>query len=97
MRLRFTLRAAENLIHISDYLYERNPQAAVRVRAAIQNSLDKLLLFAEAGKTQNIDGVRKLVTAKYAYLVYYTVDRGNDQIVILNVKYPAQERDFEDN
>jgi hypothetical protein len=43
------------------------------------------------------EGVRKLLTTKYVYLIYYTVDRENDEIVILNVKYPAQARDFEDD
>jgi plasmid stabilization system protein ParE len=51
MKLRFTPRATENIIAISDYLHERNPQAARHVRSAIYQSLDKLLLFPEAGKT----------------------------------------------
>jgi toxin ParE1/3/4 len=41
-------------------------------------------------------GVRKFVTRKYAYLVYYTVDEAADEIIILNVKHPAQRREHED-
>jgi toxin ParE1/3/4 len=40
--------------------------------------------------------VRKLVTRKYAYLIYYTLDASAEDVVILNVKHPAQARDFED-
>jgi toxin ParE1/3/4 len=40
--------------------------------------------------------VRKLVTRKYAYLIYYTVDEAADEIVVLNVRHPARERDYED-
>jgi len=40
--------------------------------------------------------VRKFITPKYAYLVYYVVDEAADEIIILNVKHPARERDYED-
>jgi hypothetical protein len=40
--------------------------------------------------------VRKLVTRRYRYLVYYTVDAAYDEIVILNVKHPAREREHQD-
>jgi plasmid stabilization system protein ParE len=33
MKLRFTLRAVENLADIADYIHARNPSAARRVRA----------------------------------------------------------------
>jgi hypothetical protein len=39
--------------------------------------------------------VRKFVTRKYAYLVYYTVDEAAEEIVILNVKHPARTREYE--
>jgi plasmid stabilization system protein ParE len=45
MRLRFTPRAVADLISIADYLRERNPQAALSVRAAILDSLRLLLQF----------------------------------------------------
>jgi addiction module RelE/StbE family toxin len=96
MKLRFTKRATENLTKIADYLHERNPAAARRVRAAIYGSLENLLLFPYVGRPQSVAGVRKLVTPKYAYLVYYTVDESVDEIVVVSVKHPARERDYED-
>jgi toxin ParE1/3/4 len=96
MRLRFTPSATANLIEIADYLHARNPAAAQRVRAAIYESLQYLILSPRVGRKQKAEGVRKLVTRKYAYLVYYTVDETADEIVILNIKHPARRREHED-
>jgi toxin ParE1/3/4 len=96
MKLRFTPQAIENLANIADYLHERNPVAARRVRAAIYQGLRNLIMFPYVGRPQSLAGVRKLVTRKYAHLVYYTVAEATEEIVILSVKHPARERDFED-
>ena len=96
MKLRFTRRAVANIVEITAYIRERNPAAAQRVRAAIYDSLQNLILFPHIGRRQNTGGVRKLVTRKYAYLVYYIVDEQAEEIVILNVKHSAQRRDHQD-
>jgi plasmid stabilization system protein ParE len=96
MKLRFTPRAIANLAEIADYLRARNPAGAERVRAAIYDSLQNLILFPQMGRRQKTEGVRKLVTRKYAYLVYYMVDEVAGDIVILNVKHPARRREDED-
>jgi toxin ParE1/3/4 len=90
MKLRFTPRAAADLIEIADYLNERNPTAARRVRAAIYKSLQNLLLFPLLGRRQQTEGVRKLVTHPYRYLVYYVVDEVENDIVILSINHPAR-------
>ena len=74
MKLRFTRRAVQDLADIADYIRKQNPQAALRVRAAILESLQNLVLFPQVGRQQKIEGVRKLVTRRYPYLVYYTAD-----------------------
>jgi toxin ParE1/3/4 len=96
MKLRFTPRALENITAIADYIQARNPAAARRVRAAIYQSLQNLILFPHAGRLQKTEGVRKFVTRRYAYLVYYMVDEAAEEIVILNVKHSAQRREHED-
>jgi plasmid stabilization system protein ParE len=53
-------------------------------------------LFPYIGRAQQTKGVRKFVTRKYPYLVYYTVDEAAGEIVILNVKHPAQKREHEE-
>ena len=93
MKLRFTPRAVENIVSIADYL---NPAAAQRVRAAIYESPQNLILFPHAGRLQQTEGVRKFVTRKYAYLVYYTMDDAAEEIVVLDIKPSAQKHEHED-
>jgi toxin ParE1/3/4 len=96
MKLRFTPIAVREIAEIADYLQVRNPRAAERVRAAIYDCLTNLLLFPLAGHRQKTEGVRKIVTSRYRYIIYYTLDDTAEEIVILNVKHPAREHDHED-
>ncbi|TMJ63369.1 MAG: type II toxin-antitoxin system RelE/ParE family toxin, partial [Alphaproteobacteria bacterium] len=52
MRLRFTPRATQDLAAIGDYIRSKNPAAAVRVRAAILETLRMLGRFPRAGRAQ---------------------------------------------
>jgi toxin ParE1/3/4 len=96
MRLRFTPRATRDLAEIAEYIHDRSPNAALRVRSVILQSLEDLLLFSELGRRQTIRDVRKLVTRKYSYLVYYRIDRTNDEIVVLTIQHHARRRKYED-
>ena len=96
MKLRFTPRAVADLLSTADYLRERNPQAAVSVRAAILESLQLLLRFPKLGRSQAVEGVRKLVTRKYGYLAYYRVDEETEEIVVLTIQHSARDRPFSD-
>jgi plasmid stabilization system protein ParE len=63
---------------------------------AILRSLQNLTLFPSIGRLQNVEGVRKLVTPRYRYLVYYTIDEGAEEIVILTIQHPARSREYRD-
>jgi toxin ParE1/3/4 len=45
MKLRLTPRATKDLVEIADYIRERNQNASSRVRAALLDSLQTLVLF----------------------------------------------------
>jgi addiction module RelE/StbE family toxin len=96
MKLRFTRQATQDLNSIADYVSERNPKAALRVRAAIVESLQALVLFPHIGRRQKVEGVRKLVTRRYPYLVYYIIDEASEEIVIIAIQHPAREREHSD-
>jgi plasmid stabilization system protein ParE len=96
MKLRFTPRATQDLAAIADYIRAHNPAAAQRVRAAILHSLQNLVLFPEVGRRQAVENVRKFITRKYPYLVYYSLDESAEEIVILTIQHPAREREHED-
>jgi toxin ParE1/3/4 len=69
---------------------------ALRVRAAILESLQSLVLFPHVGRQQKVEGVRKLVTSRYRYLVYYTADEQAEEVVILSIQHPARDREQAD-
>lgn len=96
MKLRFTFRAANDLAEIADYIHRESPRAALKVRASILQSLELLTQFPRTGRLQSVEGVRKLVIRHYPYLVYYKIDDGAGEIVILTIQHPAQERSFSD-
>jgi len=96
MKLRFTPRAVADLTAIADYLRERNPTAAASVRAAILESLQLLLRFPRLGRTQSVQGVRKLVTRRYGYLAYYKLDEEAEEIVVLTIQHAARTRRYSD-
>ena len=96
MKLRLTPRATRDIAEIAEYLRTRNPAAALAVRDAILRSLQNVALFPAIGRPQNVEGVRKLVTPKYRYLVYYTIDEGSEDVVILTIQHPAGSREYRD-
>ena len=56
MKRRFTPRAISNILEIADYLHEYNPAAAQRVRAAIYDSFQNLILFPISAADKNLKG-----------------------------------------
>ena len=96
MKLRFTPRATQDLATIGDYIRARNPAAAARVRSAILETLQVLVQFPHAGRAQTVEGVRKIVTRRYAYIVYYNVDLDAEEIIVNTLQHPAQQREFSD-
>ena len=48
------------------------------------------------GRRQTVEGVRKIVTRRYPYLVYYKVDAVTREVVVLSIRHPARKREYED-
>ena len=97
MKLRFTPRATHDLAEVAEYLRSRHPSAALAVRGAILlRSLQNLTIFPAIGRPQNVEGVRKLITPRYRYLVYYMIGEGAEEIVILTIQHPARNSEYRD-
>lgn len=90
MKLRFTPRATQDLIDIAEYIRAENPLAALLVRDAILDSISLLTAFPVLGKLQKVEGVRKLITRKYRYAVYYSISLPTDEVLILAIRHPAR-------
>lgn len=96
MKLRYAPRATADLAAIADYLKQRSPQGAKRVRIAILRTLQNLVLFPLMDRRQTVATVRKIGVRKYPYLIYYTVDDAVEEITILAIQHAARERSFDD-
>jgi plasmid stabilization system protein ParE len=90
MRLRFTQGATQDLIEIAEFIGRENPAAAERVRAAILDGLQILLRFPHLGRRQSAEGVRKYVTRRYRYGVYYAADEAAGEVIVLAIRHPAR-------
>jgi toxin ParE1/3/4 len=96
MRLRFTSRARADLDEIAHYLRPLSARGASNVQAAIRASIDDLLDFPRIGRLQTGASVRKLVVRKYPYLIYYTINDADAEIVVISIRHAARRRDFSD-
>jgi len=96
MKLCFTRRATQDLVGLPTTSAPAIPAGALRVRGAILESLQNLVAWPEIGRRQTEEGVRKLVTRKYPYLIYYKIDAAADEIVVLTIQHPARQRQYED-
>ena len=82
---------------IADYIRVANPAVAELVRASILDSLQIIAGFPGIGRVQSTEGVRKLVTRRYKYLVYYTTDESADEVVTLSIRHGAREGLFDND
>ena len=83
MTLRITQRAQRHLDNIAEYITDRNPSAARRVGARIQEVLDLLNEFPFAGRVGVLEGTREMVVPGLPYIVVYRVDA--EAVAILGV------------
>ena len=90
MKVRYTLRARADLEEIADYISQRNPVAAIKVRAAIRRSIDLVKAFPRRGRKQKAYSVRKVGAAKYPYNIYYRIDVSDQAIVVLQIRHAAR-------
>jgi addiction module RelE/StbE family toxin len=90
MTVRFTPDAQADIDAIFNYLNERNPSAAQRVRAKLRSDAERLGTFHDLGPETDVPGVRVVVDSRYPYLIFYTV-RGED-VFVVHVSHAARER-----
>ncbi len=85
-----------DLESIANYLEQANPNAAKSVISSIAETLDILRLFPDLGRSQTESGVRKIITRRYRYLVYYRIAHDAEEIHVLTVQHPSRRRTFQD-
>ena len=92
MRVRWSESSLSDIDDIFSYIHEHNRTAAAAVVERIKAVASLLQDFPEAGHLTDEPGVRMFPTVRYPYLVFYTVNPADAEIVILHVRHGAQER-----
>ena len=91
MLIRWREQAEADLDEIFDYLIDRNPHAALRVRLAIREHTTLLAEHPGMGRPGRVTSTRELVIARTPYVVAYTVDARADTVIILRVLHGARQ------
>jgi toxin ParE1/3/4 len=93
VKLRYTPRARRHLDAIAEYIDERNPDAARRVGARIEEVIDLLARFPRMGHKGFLAGTHEMVVPGLPYVIVYRIESDDqDTLVILGVYHAAQRR-----
>jgi toxin ParE1/3/4 len=91
LRLRYTKRAAGQIDEALDYVAERSPQGAVRVRERLLAVVTLLQLHPHAGHATSRAGVRRFGLAPYSYFIDYRVV--GDDLIVMRFRHAARRPD----
>jgi plasmid stabilization system protein ParE len=93
MKVRFTAVALSEYDAVLDYIRSRSPGGARSVQRRLDKVISDLERFPYIG-TMIVQpaNVRMLVATPYPFLVYYRVNEADGEVVILDVRHGARER-----
>jgi toxin ParE1/3/4 len=93
VRLRYTPQAHLHLDAIAEYVGARNPAAAQRIGARIEEMIDLLAAFPNMGRKGQLPGTREMVVPGLPYVIVYRIEsRVEEALAILGVYHGAQRR-----
>ncbi len=73
------------------YVFQQNPQAAIRLETLVRSQADILSAHPRAGRSGRKDGTRELVVPGSPYLIIYRIDENAQEIQILRLLHGAQQ------
>jgi addiction module RelE/StbE family toxin len=91
VKIVYTRKALAQIDEIYNYIEARNPAAALKVKARIKRSIDRLTYRPYLARPSDRPGVRVLTVTRYPYIVLYSVDEATQQVRILRVRHTAQD------
>ncbi len=89
MKLRFTSKALEDLERLHDFLAEKNPVAADRIRRQLLDSFQTLLKQPLAGKPVKSLPVRQWVAGDY--VIRYLIE-AEQSLIIVRIWHGREDR-----
>jgi addiction module RelE/StbE family toxin len=94
MHLRYTREALRDLDEISSYIAERNVAAAAAFLNAVATVAQRLAQFPLSAAETEMTGVRAAQVLRFPYIIFYTVEDGDD-VVVHYVRHAARLRPWE--
>jgi plasmid stabilization system protein ParE len=89
MKVRYTLRARDDLEAIFAYLDERNTKAAQATKDLIERRIRRLGMFPLMAPGTDESGIFELSIIRYPYKVYYEL-KGDERVWIVHIRNTAQ-------
>lgn len=89
MRVRYTLPALADLEGVLDQIAGQSPSGAQKVAMRIRAIVDLLCRHPEVGRLTDEEGIRRINTRPYPYLVFY--EHLGDEIIIHAVRHGARD------
>ncbi len=92
MRLEFSASAVRDLVRLREFIAVHNPEAAKRISLRLQQTIGKLVLHPDMGRSiPELEHVRELIAGDY--VVRYS--RSDDTVSILRVWHGKEYRDMQ--
>lgn len=88
MRVVLTRAALRELDEALDYIAERNPQGAQRVKAMLWLRIELLGRHPLAGHATNRQGLRRVLALPYPYAIFYRLT--DEAIIVQGVRHTAR-------
>jgi toxin ParE1/3/4 len=90
MRIRWTLAAAADLQHLSDYLLDHHPHYQKPTVRKVYDSIQSLKEWPHRGRAGREEGTRELVFSPLPYVAVYRVTK--ESIEVLRIYHGAQDQ-----
>jgi plasmid stabilization system protein ParE len=81
VRVRWVLKAIQNLANEAEFVGEDNPTAAADLIERVFEATDRLAKFPDMGRPGRVPGTRELVIAGLPYIIPYRVRAGDVEIL----------------
>jgi len=88
VKLVYTRKAAAELAKILDYIALRSPEGERSVSRRLQEMIEVVAQYPDAGQTTSRGGMRRLVVTPYPDLVFYRVM--DEAVVIYGVRHTSR-------
>jgi len=89
MRIRWTLRAFNDLDQIVDRIRENNPAAAERVARTLCSGIELLETMPNRGRVGRAEKTRELVFPPWPYIVVYEIVE-DSVLLIIRIRHASQ-------